>query len=163
MKAIVAVDLNWGIGYDGRLLQIIPEDMKFFKTQTIGNVVVMGRETFETLPGKAPLKDRINIVLSRNKNFTNDRVIICNSVEVTLEKLKKYPSDNIFIIGGESIYKEFLPYCNEIYLTKIQSKYKANKFFPNIDRDRGWILDSGSEMKEYKGIKYNFNRYIRVE
>lgn len=90
MKIIVAVDLNWGIGCDGKLLQHIPEDMKFFKEKTIGNVVVMGRETFESLPGKNPLKDRVNIVLSRDRSFKDDRLIICNSIEDTLKELQKY-------------------------------------------------------------------------
>lgn len=161
MKAIVAVDLNWGIGCDGELLESIPEDMKFFKEKTKNNIIVMGRETFESLPGKAPLKNRINIVLTRNKSFDDDRLKICNSVEETLEVLKQYSEDDVFIIGGEAIYKAFLPYCNEIFLTKIGKTYKADKFFPNIDQDEAWILDNEGEQKEYNGIRYNFNTYKR--
>lgn len=162
MKAIVAVDLNWGIGCGGKLLQTIPEDMKFFKEATLGNVVVMGRETFESLPGKSPLKDRINIVLTRDKSFCDSRLTICNSVEETLEKLKQYDSDNVYIIGGEAIYNEFLPYCNEIFITKIQKEYDADKYFPNIDIDKTWVLESVSEMKQYMDVNYNFNKYVRV-
>lgn len=159
MKAIVAVDLNWGIGCNGKLLQSIPEDMKFFKEKTMGKVVVMGRETFESLPGKAPLKDRVNIVLSRNKLFHEDRLIICNSINETLDELKKYDKNDIFIIGGEMIYKQFLAHCEEIYVTKIKNKYLADTYFLNLDKDPNWVLVESSEDKEYKGIKYSFTKY----
>lgn len=162
MKAIVAVDLNWGIGCKGKLLQSIPEDMKFFKETTLGNVVVMGRETFESLPGKSPLKDRVNIVLTRNKSFKDDRLVICNSVEETLAILKQYESDNVYIIGGEAIYNEFLPYCNEIFITKIQKKYEADKYFPNVDLDPSWVLESVSETKQHMDVQYTFNKYVRA-
>ena len=159
MKAIVAVDLNWGIGCDGKLLETIPEDKKFFKEKTIGKVVVMGRETFESLPGKAPLKDRVNIVLSRNENYMDDRLIICNSIDETFDQLKKYDKNDIFVIGGEVIYKQFLSHCEEIYVTKIKNKYSADKYFPNLDEDQNWVLVESSEDKEYKGVGYNFQRY----
>ena len=100
MKAIVAVDLNWGIGCGGKLLQTIPEDMKFFKQKTSGKVVIMGRETFESLPGKSPLKDRINIVLSRSKSFCDDRITVCRSLEELFREIKKYHTDDVYLIGG---------------------------------------------------------------
>ena len=162
MKAIVAVDLNWGIGYEGKLLQPIPEDMKFFKKKTLGNVVVMGRETFESLPGKSPLKDRVNIVLTRNQSFKDERLIICHSVNETLEILKQYDSDNVYIIGGEAIYNEFLQYCDEIFVTKIKAEYKADKYFPNIDKQEKWKKVNTSEVKEYEGINYTFNVYKKL-
>lgn len=161
MKIIVAVDSNWGIGCDGNLLQHIPEDMKFFKEKTIGNVVVMGRETFESLPGKNPLNNRVNIVLSRNNSFKDDRLIICKSIEETFKELEKYNNDEIFIIGGETIYKQFLPYCDELYITKIKNEYKADRFFPNVDIMENWELVEESEVKEYKDIKYIFSRYLK--
>lgn len=161
MKIIVAVDSNWGIGCDGNLLQHIPEDMKFFKEKTIGNVVVMGRETFESLPGKNPLNDRVNIVLSRNNSFKDDRLTICKSIEETFKELEKYNNDEIFIIGGETIYKQFLPYCDELYITKIKNEYKADRFFPNVDIMENWELVEESEVKEYKDIKYIFSRYLK--
>ena len=161
MKIIVAVDSNWGIGCDGNLLQHIPEDMKFFKEKTIGNVVVMGRETFESLPGKNPLNDRVNIVLSRNNSFKDDRLTICKSIEETFKELEKYNNDEIFIIGGETIYKQFLPYCDELYITKIKNEHKADRFFPNVDIMENWELVEESEVKEYKDIKYIFSRYLK--
>ena len=159
MKAIVAVELNWGIGCKGKLLQSIPEDMKFFKEKTIGNVVVMGRETFESLSGKNPLKDRVNIVLTRSESFNDDRLIICNSIDEVLNELQKYENDKIFIIGGESVYKQFLSYCDELYITKIYNRYEADKFFPNINTMSNWDLVEESEVKEYNDVRYVFSTY----
>ena len=140
MKAIVAVDFNWGIGYKGNLLQRIPGDMKYFKEKTIGRVVIMGRETMESLPGKEPLKDRVNIVLSRNGNLKKDRFIICHSLAELLSVLKNYDSDDVYVIGGESVYAQLLPYCTEAYVTKIENTYSADKFFPNLDQLSPWKL-----------------------
>lgn len=162
MKAIVAVDLNWGIGYRGNLLQHIPEDMKFFKNMTIGKIVVMGRETFESLPGKNPLKDRVNIVLSRSQTFNSDGITVCSSLEELFAVLRKYNTDDVFIIGGQSIYRQLLPYCTEVYVTKILKIYKADKYFVNLDIDQGWNLVYESEIKDYNGIKYRFTKYLNT-
>ncbi|WP_276624297.1 dihydrofolate reductase, partial [Syntrophomonas wolfei] len=147
MKAIVAVDLNWGIGYKGNLLQRIPEDMKFFQQMTLGKVLIMGRETFESLPGKEPLKDRINIVLSKNEEFNNEKVIICRTLTELFMELKKYDLDNVFVIGGESIYTQLLPYCTEAYVTRIENTYEADKYFINFDKIDDWELVSSSDLK----------------
>ncbi len=163
MKTIVAVDLEWGIGCGGKLLQVIPEDMKFFKETTINKVVIMGRETYESLPGKAPLKDRINIVLTRNVNFKDDRIIICRSIDEILQEIKKYDTDNVFIIGGESVYTQFLPYCSEAYVTKIKNTYTADKYFPNLENEKTWELASESDTKEHNEVQYNFLKYINKQ
>lgn len=163
MKAIVAVDLNWGIGYKGNLLERIPEDMKLFKEMTLGKVVVMGRETFESFPGKEPLKDRINIVLSRNQHFNNDKVIICRSLDELFHELKKYRTDDIFVIGGEAVYKQLLPYCSEAYVTKIENTYTADRFFVNLDKEDGWKLVSESELKTYKNVNFKFLKYLNYK
>lgn len=159
MKAIVAVDLNWGIGKGRELLQFIPEDMKFFKEKTLGNVVIMGRETFESLPGKNPLVNRKNIVLSRDPNFTDDRFTICRSIEEALEEVKGVDSDKVFVIGGEKIYKQFLPYCSELFITKIQKEYDADKYFPNIDSENQFKLKYKSDMKNHNGLEFYFTTY----
>lgn len=160
MKAIVAVDLNWGIGYKGNLLERIPEDMKFFKQTTIGKVVIMGRETFESLPGREPLKDRVNIVLSRNENFTSDKVIICRSLNELFDIIKSYTDDDVFVIGGESVYAQLLPYCTDAYVTKIESTHQADKYFINLDEDKRWKLSIKGETKHYNSIQYSHNLYI---
>jgi dihydrofolate reductase len=159
VKAIVAVDMNWGIGYKGSLLVRIPEDMKFFKEMTLGKVVIMGRETFESLPGREPLKDRKNIILSRKEGYGDGRTTICHSVEEIFDKLKEYRSEDIFVIGGESVYKQLLPFCSEAYITKIEHKYIADKFFTDLDNDEAWELVSTSDLHTHKGINYRFTKY----
>ena len=96
MKLIAAVDKNWGIGNKGSLLVRIPEDMRFFKSKTVGNVVVVGRKTIDTFPGKKPLNDRVNIILTRDENYKCDGAVVVNSIEELLEKLKEYNSDDIY-------------------------------------------------------------------
>ncbi|KUG02975.1 dihydrofolate reductase [hydrocarbon metagenome] len=160
MKAIVAVDLKWGIGCGGNLLQRIPEDMKYFRKITLGKVVIMGRETFESLPGQEPLKDRINIVLSKNKLFSNERVTICRSLDELFYELEKYNSDDVFVIGGELVYTQLLPFCNEVYVTKIENTYAADKHFPNLDEDQTWSLISAGNLQTYNNIQYKFVKYV---
>lgn len=162
MKAIVATYLNGGIGCDGKMQHNIPEDMNFFRKKTKGKVVVMGRKTFESFPGKSPLKNRINVVLTKNKSYKDDRVVICNSIDETLEELKKHEENDIFIIGGEAIYRQFLPFCSEIYVTKIRYNYPADKFFPNLDDDINWKITKTSKDKEDKGIQFNFVTYKNI-
>ncbi|MGE5329110.1 MAG: dihydrofolate reductase [Deltaproteobacteria bacterium] len=161
MKAIAAVDSNWGIGYKGDLLAHIPEDMKFFKQTTLGKIVVMGRETFESLPGKQPLKGRINIVLTKNTKI--DDVKICNSINELFEELEKYPTDDVFVIGGESIYNQLLPFCSEVFITKIEKEYKADKHFKNLDEDEAWKVIYEGEMQNYNDVKYRFVKYANVK
>lgn len=160
MKAIVAVDSNWGIGYKGNLLQRIPEDMRFFRQMTLNKVVVMGRKTFESLPGKEPLKDRVNITLSKSENIEKDGIIICRSVDGLFLELKKYNSDDIFVIGGEEVYTQLLPYCSEAHVTKFNGAYSADRYFPNLDEMEGWKLVCVGEPKEFNDIRYNRLKYV---
>ncbi|MCR4443088.1 MAG: dihydrofolate reductase [Peptococcaceae bacterium] len=162
MKAIVAVDMNWGIGFKGALLERIPEDMKRFKQLTMGKVVVMGRQTFESLPNKEPLTGRINIVLSTKANYINyinEGITVCPSLSRLLQELKKYPADDVFVIGGEAVYKQLLPYCTEAHVTRIERTYEADRFFPDLDNDKTWRLVSAGESRIYNGIRYSFLRY----
>ena len=130
MKAIVAADRNWGIGYQNRLLVSIPSDMKFFRQTTTGHVVVMGRKTLESFPNGLPLKNRTNIVLTANKDYAVKDAIIVHSEKELLEELKKYDTDEIYVIGGESVYRMMLPYLDTIYVTKIDHAFQADTFFP---------------------------------
>ncbi len=163
MKAIAAVDLNWGIGYKGNLLVRIPEDMKFFKKTTVGKVVVMGRKTFESLPGKEPLKDRVNIVLSTREKIEgvnqDGRLKVCRSLDELFGELEQYNEDDVFVIGGETVYSLLLPYCSEAYITKIQNTYKADTYFKNLDEDQAWELTYESEPKTCNGIQFKFTKY----
>jgi dihydrofolate reductase len=160
MKAIVAVDLDWGIGYKGNLLQPIPEDLKLFKQLTLGKVVIMGRETFESLPGKEPLKDRINIVLSRDEKFVNNNITICRSLEELYKLLANYSTDDVFVIGGESIYTQLLPFCSEAYVTIINKRYIADKYFANINELETWEAVSTGNPQSYNEIEFCFNKYV---
>ena len=144
MNLIVNVDSNWAIGYRGKLLVSIPEDMKFFRSETTGKVVVLGRKTLDTFPGGQPLKNRTNIILTRNPNYQVKGAIICHSVEEVLEELKKYNSEDVYIIGGDSIYKEFLPYCDVAHVTRTDHVYDADAWFPNLEEDPAWVLTGES-------------------
>ena len=163
MNLIVNVDSNWAIGYRGKLLVSIPEDMKFFRSETTGKVVVLGRKTLETFPGGQPLKNRTNIILTRNPNYQVKGAIICHSVEEVLEELKKYNSEDVYIIGGDSIYKEFLPYCDVAHVTRTDHVYDADAWFPNLEEDPAWVLTGESEEKTYFDLEFRFCRYERRE
>lgn len=163
MNLIVNVDSNWAIGYRGKLLVSIPEDMKFFRSETTGKVVVLGRKTLDTFPGGQPLKNRTNIILTRNPNYQVKGAIICHSVEEVLEELKKYNSEDVYIIGGDSIYKEFLPYCDAAHVTRTDHVYDADAWFPNLEEDPAWVLTGESEEKTYFDLEFRFCRYERRE
>ena len=163
MNLIVNVDSNWAIGFRGKLLVSIPEDMKFFRSETTGKVVVLGRKTLDTFPGGQPLKNRTNIILTRNPNYQVKGAIICHSVEEVLEELKKYNSEDVYIIGGDSIYKEFLPYCDVAHVTRTDHVYDADAWFPNLEEDPAWVLTGESEEKTYFDLEFRFCRYERRE
>ena len=163
MNLIVIVDSNWAIGYRGNLLVSIPEDIKFFRSETTGKVVVLGRKTLDTFPGGQPLKNRTNIILTRNPNYQVKGAIICHSVEEVLEELKKYNSEDVYIIGGDSIYKEFLPYCDVAHVTRTDHVYDADAWFPNLEEDPAWVLTGESEEKTYFDLEFRFCRYERRE
>lgn len=161
MNIIVAVDRNWAIGYKNKLLVSIPADMKFFRSTTTGKVVVMGRKTLESFPNGLPLKNRINIVLTADREFKVKDAIICHSVEELLEELKKYDSDDIYVIGGDSIYHQMLPYCNVAHVTKIDHAYEADAWFPNLDELPEWEITADSEEQTYFDLEYQFLKYER--
>ncbi len=163
MKAILSADLNWGIGCGGKLLQRVPEDMKFFMQMTTGKVVVMGRDTFESLPGMQPLKDRVNIVLSKNGRFENERLIVCRSRDELFHELERYPSDSVFVIGGESVYTQLLPYCSEVYVTRFEKSFEADRHFPNLDAMENWELVYESAYSSYKDMGFKYLKYVNAE
>lgn len=162
MNLIVAVDKNWAIGLGNKLLVSIPADMKFFRQTTTGKVVVMGRKTLESFPGGQPLKNRTNIVITRDANYKVKDGIVVSNIEEALEELKKYNDEDIFVIGGESIYRQMLPYCKTAFVTKIDHAYDADTFFPNLDEMEDWKLTGISEEQTYFDLEYVFARYERV-
>ena len=161
MQAIVAADNNWGIGYQNRLLVSIPSDMKFFRQKTTGNVVVMGRKTLESFPNGLPLKNRVNIVLTKNKNYQVKDAVIVHSIDEVLEELKKYDDDEIYVIGGGKVYEELLPYCDVAHVTKIDFAFEADTHFPNLDEDPEWEMTRISDEQTYFDLEYVFTIYER--
>lgn len=161
MKMIVSVDKNWGIGKENELLLRISEDMKRFRKLTTGNIIIMGRKTLESFPNGNPLKDRINIVLSANKDYKKDGVIICHSVFEVIEKVKEFPEMESYIVGGGKIYNEFLPYCNEALITKIDFSFEADTFIENLDENANWKVLSESEEFFEGEIGYKYVEYLR--
>lgn len=159
MNLIVAVDSNWAIGNKGELLVRIPNDHKMFREETTGKVVVLGRKTLETFPNGLPLKNRTNIILSTNQNYKVKDAVVVHSIDELLAELKNYKSEDVYIIGGESIYKEMLPYCNVAHVTKIEHGYEADAYFPNLDKEADWNITAQSEEQTYFDLEYTFVKY----
>ena len=161
MKTIVAVDNNWGIGKEGGLLVHLPGDMQYFKEKTTGKVVVMGRTTFESLPGKKPLKGRVNIVLTRNSDFAPEGCTRCSSMGEVFKVLESYNMEDVFIIGGADIYRQFSPYCSGHLVTKINGVFDADKHYENLDLRDDLELVEESETQNDNGVEYRFTEYRR--
>ncbi|MBQ2980837.1 MAG: dihydrofolate reductase [Lachnospiraceae bacterium] len=163
MNLIAAVDNKWGIGYKNKLLISIPDDMKCFKEITMGKVCVMGRKTLESLPGGRPLSGRVNIVLTGDTTYKKSDVIVVNSVEAALEKLKEYDTNDVFIIGGESIYEQFMPYIDTAYITYIDYAYQADKHLTNLDKLSQWKMVKESEEQTYFDVEYYYRKYTKID
>ena len=161
MNLIVAVDSNWAIGKENKLLVSIPQDMKFFRETTKGKVVAMGRKTLESFPGGQPLKNRVNVVLTTDKQNKVKDTVIVHTIEEMVDELKKYDSEDIFVIGGESIYRQMLPYCDVAHVTKIDHAYEADAYFPDLDSDPEWEITADSDEQVYFDITYQFLKYER--
>lgn len=159
MDIIVAVDANWGIGKDGDLLHPISADLKYFRQKTTGNVLVMGRKTLESFPNKKPLPNRVNIVLTTNKDYAAEGVVFCHDLADLPEVLKPYEDKQIFVAGGGTIYKQLLSQCEKAYVTKIYETYEADTVFPNLDENPEWELAEKGEMQEENGVKFSFDIY----
>lgn len=163
MNLIAAVDENWAIGNKNELLIRIPADMKMFRQETTQKVVVLGRKTLETFPNAQPLQNRTNIILSKNPNYQVKDAMVVHSVEELLEELKQYKDEDIYIIGGETVYRQMLPYCNVAHITKIDRSYEADAFFPNLDTDPAWEVTAESDEQSYFDTTYSFVKYERIK
>lgn len=161
MNVIVAADHNWAIGKDNKLLVRIPADMKFFRETTTGKVVVMGRKTLESFPNGLPLKNRTNIVLTTNPSYQVKDAIVVHSKAELDQELKKYDSEDIYVIGGGSVYEMLLKECDIAHVTKINYTYEADTYFPNLDEDPEWELVADSEEQTYFDLEYYFLKYQR--
>ena len=163
ISAIVAVDNNWGIGYNGDLLEHIPEDLKYFKALTTGHVLVMGRKTWDSLPQK-PLKDRLNIVISRQpRGPLGDMAFSIPMDEAKVRVALSGSDEEWFIVGGGSIYKEFLSVCDRVYVTKIYKDHdNVDTYFPNLDKSEEWVPTACGQLLTHNDLTYQFWQYDRI-
>lgn len=158
MIAILHADKKWGIGKKNDLMFRLPLDMKFFRETTSGKVVCMGYNTLLSFPGGKPLKNRTNVVLCE-EGVSPEGCIAVHSVKELLETVEKYPPDDVFVIGGGSVYRTMLPYCDKVYLTKVDADGGAEVFFPNLDEDENFVLKSESEPVVDNGYTIRFTVY----
>ncbi len=157
MKAILHADSKWGIGKKNDLMFSLPADMKFFRETTKGKTVVMGLNTLLSFPNGKPLKNRRNIVLCPDE--VNEDVIVVHSLEELLGEVKKYPADEVFVVGGASVYTLLFPYCTEILVTKVEADGGAEVFVPNLDESPDYRLAYASEPIEDNGYTIRFCTY----
>ncbi|MBE6852701.1 MAG: dihydrofolate reductase [Ruminococcus sp.] len=162
MNIIAAADLDMGIGCNGNLLYDIPEDKAFFKAMTLGNTIIMGRKTFESLPFK-PLPDRRSIILTKNKSYYHKDIELCHDMDSLFNLISDIPTEKIFVIGGEQIYRSLLGYCDTAFITKVYARKEADSFIPDFDSMDEWHISEKSELKNHNGIFYRFITYKRTQ
>ncbi|MEA5084042.1 MAG: dihydrofolate reductase [Lachnospiraceae bacterium] len=162
MIMIVAADEKWGIGINGDLLTPLPEDMKFFREKTKDSVIIMGRKTLLSFPNGKPLKNRVNIVITTDKNFSEEGCIVCHTIEEAVEVSKNYTDKEVFVVGGGTVYRQMLKYCDTAYITKIFKTFdEADTFIDNLDTMEEWVVAEESELNEHNGLNFRFVTYKR--
>ncbi len=161
MNVIAAVDRKWGIGNKRQLLVQIPADQKLFRQETTGKVIILGHRTLETFPQGMPLAGRTNIILSRDPELKVKGADVVHSIEELMEELKAYDSRDVYVVGGESIYQQLLPYCDTAHLTMIDHTYEADAHFPNLETDEEWVQTGESDEQTYFDLAYTFVKYER--
>lgn len=159
MNLVVAVDKNWGIGYKGTQTVVVPEDRVHFREITTGGTVIVGRRTLADFPGGKPLKNRTNIVMTRNRDFSVPGAETASSLEELFSMTEGVDPGKLFVIGGDSVYKLLLPYCTYAYVTKIYAEPEADRFIENLDESPDWEIVESSPVKEYDGVSYAFITY----
>lgn len=158
MNVIVAVDEKWGIGRNNDLLFRLKKDMRHFRAKTLNKVVAMGSNTLESLPGGRPLASRVNVVL-RPGGPKRDDCVVCEDLNEVFETLAKYPSDDVFVIGGAMFYRTMLPYCDTAYVTKVARDGRAEVFFENLDELENWACVDEGETTDDGGCAIRFATY----
>ena len=159
MKCIVNVTEDWGIGLGNELIVSIRADLKRFRELTTGKTVVLGRKTLAGFPGGRPLKNRRNIVLTRDEAAQIEGADIVHNKTELFSLLKELPTDEIMVIGGESIYRMLLPYCDTVLLTRTYGSYEADRFFPNLDELPGWSVTEEEPVLEENGVTFQYLTY----
>lgn len=160
---IASADKNWGIGYKNRLLARVPEDMKNVSEKTRGKVIVMGRKTLESFPGGKPLPGRTNIVLTSNRNLIMDGAVIVHDIPQLTEVLRDYQGE-VYVFGGESVYRQLIPRCTRAYITRFFAEFEADAFLPDFDSLEGWkLVDEKRPQVSKTGLTYQFLEYRTTE
>lgn len=153
MELIVAVDARWAIGREGKLLFSIPDDLHRFKELTWGRTIVYGRKTLETFPGKKPLPGRTNLVLTHHPELLPEGATAVTAIDVP---------DDCIVVGGASVYEQFLARCSVAHVTKILADGGGDSFFPDLDAHPDWQLVWQSESMQWRGLRYCFCKYIHI-
>ena len=161
MNLIACVDSNWAISNKGEILVSIPADKKLFKELTDGKVVVGDRRTMESIPGGTTLGARTNIILTSDQNYSYGNAKIVHDMDEAMEELKNYADEDIFVVGGEKVYKEFFPYCERAYITKVDYEYQADAYLENLEESDEWIMTHDSDEWTYYDLEYYFYQYKR--
>ena len=160
MNVIVAVDENWAIGRNGEQLLYISEDLKRFKALTMGHPVILGRKTLATFPGGRPLPGRENLIMSTTMETAPEGARVFRD----LDSLLRAARSDSFVIGGETVYRQLLPYCDTAYLTLFHRSFEADAFFPDLDADPAWVLsEEEGPFERSEGLAYTFRTYRRRE
>ncbi len=158
---IASVDRNWGIGKENELLKPIPEDLKRFAKLTRGNLIIVGRKTLETFPNKKPLPDRVNIVLTRNESYYCEGAVVVHDLDSLFSAIKDY-AGTIYVCGGESVYRQLLPYCSKAFITRIDESYDADKHLENLDESPDWVLTGQGQWQESKAsVLFRYDEFDR--
>ena len=163
MQLIVAVDAQWGIGYQGDLLVKIPEDLQFFRSMTMGKTMILGRKTLESFPEGKPLPSREHLVLTRNQTYRVPGIQVIHSMEALLGQMKSYENDRLCLVGGGELYSQMLSFCEIAYVTRIKHTFLADTFFPNLDEMIEWTLIEESEPHKYQDYDFTFCKYINTK
>ncbi|MED9903975.1 MAG: dihydrofolate reductase [Lachnospiraceae bacterium] len=161
MNIVVTVDENWAVGRQDKLLVQIPADQRNFQRLTMGGTVVMGRKTLQAMPQGQPLYGRNNIILSENRDFKVRGTQVLHSLEELYDKIKNISDEDIYVCGGESLYRQLLKQCDIAYVTMVEKAYDADRYFENLDRNEEWELLEESDEQTYFDITYYFRKYGR--
>lgn len=157
MNAIVLVDDYWGIGCDGAQNIFIKADLQRFKTLTQDSTVILGRKTLATFPGGKPLPKRRNLILSQNTEYSVEGAEVCHSVQEVMDHLKE--GETAFVIGGDTVYQQFLPHCATVYVTKVEKNLPADSYFLNLDQLPQWECTEESQPMEEDGVTFRYCTY----
>lgn len=164
MNAIVVVDRNWAIGYEGDLLFSLPTDMKRFRSLTMGGTVIMGRKTLDSFPGGKALPKRRNVVITHHTDCDRENVEVVANPDAAMELVAGVDTDTLWVIGGGSVYTALLSRCKRVYLTKVDTAAPAaDTFFPNLDKLPNWEVEHMGETVEENGVTYHFVEYVNTK